>query len=397
MNWKKVPLGQVASYITTKVDAIHLNASNYVSADNMEVDRGGITDSAYPLSKGRATRFEKGDILVSNIRPYFKKIWQAKFTGGCSNDVFVLRAKDDIIDPRFLYYTLSRQDFFDFMMAGANGTKMPRGNKKAIPKHLLGLPPLPTQRKIASILSAYDDLIENNLKRIRLLEEKAQLMYEEWFVRMRFPGHEKVKMDEESGLPEGWVRKPFSRIVQINPKTKFSKGVNAPYVPMGSLSESSMVITTVEERPIKGGAKFKNGDTLFARITPCLENGKTGFVQFMKSDDEVASGSTEFIVFRETSELSRYSIYCISRTDEFRELAIKSMVGSDGRQRVQKECFEKFYVSIPPQRITESFDKSVEPKFKLIENLVRQNKALKEARDILLPRLMSGLIDVSDL
>ena len=117
MNWKKVPLGQVASYITTKVDAIHLNASNYVSADNMEVDRGGITDSAYPLSKGRATRFEKGDILVSNIRPYFKKIWQAKFTGGCSNDVFVLRAKDDIIDPRFLYYTLSRQDFFDFMIS----------------------------------------------------------------------------------------------------------------------------------------------------------------------------------------------------------------------------------------------------------------------------------------
>jgi len=259
------------------------------------------------------------------------------------------------------------------------------------------LPPLPIQKKIASILSAYDDLIENNLKRIKLLEEKAQLTYEEWFVKMRFPGYETAKFDEITGLPEGWEKKAFSNIVNVNPKTIIKTRSVAPYIPMSSISENSMIIEPIEYKSVSGGMKFKNGDTLFARITPCLENGKTGFVQFMEDDDMIAFGSTEYIVLRETTSIGKYFIYCTSREERFRENAIKSMVGSDGRQRVKTECFDKYFVNYAPSHIRGNFENFADNIFRSIQIFVNQNHFLKEARDILLPRLMSGMIDVEEL
>lgn len=214
---------------------------------------------------------------------------------------------------------------------------------------------------------------------------------------MRFPGHEKVKFDKESGLPEGWEKRKFTDIVNVNPKTTIKVGTIAPYVPMGSISESSMVIYPIEKRAVTGGTKFKNGDTLFARITPCLENGKTGFVQFMNNDEQVATGSTEYIVLRESGYIGKYFIYCTSRINEFRDNAIKSMVGSDGRQRVKPDCFEKYFVNYSPKNIRDSFEKESEYIFSISQTLVNQNQLLKEARDILLPRLMSGMIDVDEL
>jgi len=296
-------------------------------------------------------------------------------------------------DEKFAYYLFHCLDFSLFNSGGA----VPTLNRNVLNSFVVDVPPLATQRKIASILSAYDDLIENNIKRIKLLEEKAQLTYEEWFVRMRFPGRENWKVDEETGLPEGWEEKPFSSIVDVNPKTTIKKGTIAPYIPMRSISESSMVIMPIEERAVSGGTKFKNGDTLFARITPCLENGKTGFVQFMKSDEDIATGSTEYIVLRETPEVGKYFIYCTSREEEFRENAIKSMVGSDGRQRVKSECFEKYIVNHAPLKIRNEFEKLAEPIFLSIQLFVDQNQLLKEARDLLLPRLMMGMINVDKI
>lgn len=396
-SWKEVKLGSIAPYWTKKIEAELLNEHNFISADNMRPDKGGITSSDYVPTSGKATHFSANDILVSNIRPYFKKIWFSKNDGGCSNDVIVFRAKPKAVDPQFLYYCLSKDDFFDYMMAGSNGTKMPRGNKKSIPDYSIHLPPLLTQRKIATILSAYDDLIENNLKRIKFLEEKAQLTYEEWFVRMKFPGHETAVFDEESGLPVGWERKALPDVVDINPKTTIKKGTIAPFVPMGSLSENSMVIEPIEERAVSGGMKFKNGDTLFARITPCLENGKTGFVQFMENDCMISTGSTEYIVLRETESCGKYFIYCTARDAKFRENAIKSMVGSDGRQRVKPDCFDKYFVNYALIPLRTKFERLSAPIFRSIQTFVDQNNLLKESRDILLPRLMTGLIDVDEI
>lgn len=134
------------------------------------------------------------------------------------------------------------------------------------------------------------------------------------------------------------------------------------------------------------------GDTLLARITPCLENGKTGFVDFM-ADGEKGRGSTEFIVLRSKGVTPEF-VYCLARTYHFRENAIKSMVGSSGRQRVQESYFEKFLVWVPPRTLLNLFTESVGPMFQQIKVLHSQNQKLRAARDLLLPRLMSGEIAV---
>ena len=241
---------------------------------------------------------------------------------------------------------------------------------------------------IASTLSAYDELIENNRRRIALLEEAARLLYREWFVHFRFPGHEHVKVVDR--VPEGWGRLPASAAFQINPRTPRNDDSTIAYLPMASLPEGGMVIDTgeLERREKSTSVRFRNGDTLFARITPCLENGKTGFVQILGAD-EVACGSTEFIVLR-GRHVSDCFVYLTARQPDFRENAIKSMIGSSGRQRVQPSCFDRYLVPVPPDLIAELFAEAVEPMFEQINRLDRQSRRLAQARDLLLPRLMSG-------
>jgi type I restriction enzyme S subunit len=295
------------------------------------------------------------------------------------------------VDLKFLYYRLQISGL-DTMNSDA---AVPGLNRIAAINQRIDLPPLPTQRKIAKILSNYDDLIENNLKRIKLLEESARLTYEEWFLRFRIDG-KKLDIDAATGLPFGWGKRKLTDVIKLNPLTKTEKGVEHPFIPMGSLSETNMVITDIEKRIPKGGTKFKNLDTLLARITPCLENGKTGFVQCLK-DGEVATGSTEFIVMRATEVISPYYIYSLARTDGFREIAIQSMSGSDGRQRVKVKVFEKILLNIPDNEILHKYHLNMKAVFEEVQVLINQNQLLKEARDILLPRLMTGMIDTDEL
>ena len=165
---------------------------------------------------------------------------------------------------------------------------------------------------------------------------------------------------------------------------------------MGCLSNDSMLISDIESRVGNSGAKFQNGDTLFARITPCLENGKTAFVQFLPNADSVAFGSTEFIVLRSRT-LTPEFVYLLARSDEFRGIAIKSMSGATGRQRVQEQCFDDFHIAQPPRDLLDSFTAVVAPSFKLVYELHQQTQNLRRTRDLLLPRLLSGQIDVEAL
>ena len=149
----------------------------------------------------------------------------------------------------------------------------------------------------------------------------------------------------------------------------------------------------MEAREGNSGSKFKNGDTLFARITPCLENGKTGFVQFLPTDDTVACGSTEFIVLRSRTVCPEY-VYLMARSSEFRDNAIKSMSGATGRQRVQEACFNRFFIAQPDNDTLVRFKGIVGPMFRLIHSLSSRNLNLRTARDFLLPKLISGRISV---
>ncbi len=157
-----------------------------------------------------------------------------------------------------------------------------------------------------------------------------------------------------------------------------------------------MLIEEIEFRSGNSGSKFRNGDTLFARITPSLENGKTGFVQFLRSPQDVAFGSTEFIVLRSETLCAEY-VYLIARSEEFRQNAIKSMTGASGRQRVQESCFDKFLFAHPNRDTIETFSRIVSPMFRSIQVFSGKNDNLRRTRDLLLPKLISGEVDVEQI
>ena len=156
-----------------------------------------------------------------------------------------------------------------------------------------------------------------------------------------------------------------------------------------------MHLSPITERVGASGARFINGDTLFARITPCLENGKTAFVQCLP-EETAATGSTEFIVLR-SKRLCPEMVYLLARSEDFRSHAIKSMSGATGRQRVREECFASFMVPTPPQEVINAFSGMVRPLFSLSYSLHLATQLLRSARDLLLPRLISGTIDAASL
>ena len=296
------------------------------------------------------------------------------------------------VNSKYLMYILNSSEYWELMQQIAGGAAQPKLGIYKIEAIEVKLPSKEQQDRIVGILSAYDDLIENNEKQIKLLEEAAQRLYKEWFVDLRFPGHENTPIVD--GVPEGWSSCKLSDVISFKPKVKLTKERMKQFVPMQALSTNSMVLDTSQftATASNSGSKFQNGDTLLARITPCLENGKTAFVTGIESD-EGAVGSTEFIVMR-SKELNPYMVYLLARTDDFRQAAINSMTGSDGRQRAQVDKLEVLPYLKPTRNVIDSFAHIAEPLFKQIDVKRIQIQHLTEARDLLLPKLMNGEIEV---
>ena len=154
-------LEDLCSYAKGKIEVEGLTDKNYISTENMLPNKGGITTATSLPSAAQTQKYQKFDVLISNIRPYFKKIWRAKYDGGCSNDVLVFQGNSNI-DGDFLYYVLANDDFFAYSMATSKGTKMPRGDKSSIMQYEVPKFDIDTQRKIASVLRNLDEIIELN-------------------------------------------------------------------------------------------------------------------------------------------------------------------------------------------------------------------------------------------
>jgi len=180
-------------------------------------------------------------------------------------------------DPRYIYYLLQTLSLAS-LDAGASNPTLNRNHAHLVP---VRVPDSRTQKRVSAVLGVLDDLIENNRRRIELLEQMARAIYREWFVRLRYPGHESTALvDSVLGpIPARWEVFPASEVLEINPRIPLRGAAARPFVTMGDLKTQSMICLPSGMKPGASGAKFQNGDTLFARITPCLENGKTGLVQ----------------------------------------------------------------------------------------------------------------------
>lgn len=198
-------------------------------------------------------------------------------------------------------------------------------------------------------------------------------------------------------IPEGWDATAVSKAISVNLSTKLKKGDVAPFADMKALPTSGYAIDGIIEKSYSGGAKFQNGDVLLAKITPCLENGKTGVVDFLTDDDPVGFGSTEFIVLRGESDLSTAFIACLARDSNFRKHCEQSMIGSSGRQRVHNSCFDSYYLALPRNKnVVSKFNALAVPAFAKTTFQSKESKTLANLRDTLLPMLISGDLQIQE-
>jgi type I restriction enzyme S subunit len=326
-------------------------------------------------------------IVLSAIGAQCGKTWFTDGQWACIKNTIFIKGEKKSADTRFLFYATQTPDFWP--KRGAAQPFISQGDAR---KTKLLLPPVGEQRRIAAVLGDYDDLIAVNRRRIALLEEMARSLFEEWFVRFRFPGHEKVTLNEtmDGVLPDRWRFGEASELIAFDPRTKVARDGEKPFISMGHLDTATSLIAPFETRTGNSGAKFKDSDTLFARITPCLENGKTGIVRGLPSG-VAGFGSTEFIVMRAGVAGPAFT-YCLARHPNFRRHAERGMAGASGRQRTRTEILSAYRLPLPPAdaSVLGDFEAVAWPMLDLVGVLGRANVGLAASRDLLLPRLISG-------
>lgn len=292
------------------------------------------------------------------------------------------------IDPDFLWLTLSSDRYRQILFHLAGGAAQPNMSGGQIESILINFPAIEIQRAIANILNTYNDLIENNKRRIELLEESARQLYKEWFVRFRFPGHEHIKIID--GVPDGWNPKTLSDIVSVVKDSVDPKSIpeTTPYIGLEHLPRRSITLNEWENAGKVSSSKFsfKCGDILFGKIRPYFH--KVGFTL----TDGITS--SDAIVLRPKMQ----SYYCIAlaevSSDAFVALASKTVREGSKMPRADWDVLKNRVVLEPPEAILNVFNNQIEGILNQCKLLSFQNFNLTKARDILLPKLMSGEIAV---
>jgi type I restriction enzyme S subunit len=308
----------------------------------------------------------------------------------------LIRPDKSIFYPRYLLYFLLTPAMRHKLERKAGGSTVSHLNMSDI----RGLdipepPPLPVQQRIADVLGALDDKIEVNRRINRVLEQMAQALFRHWFVDFGpFQGGEFV--ESELGLiPVGWEVTALPEAIEVNPRRILSKGQIAPYLEMGNMPTSSPRALDWYNRSFNSGMRFVNGDVLVARITPCLENGKTAFVDFLP-DNQTGWGSTEYIVLRCKPPLPEEFAYFLARSSDFRAYLIRHMTGTSGRQRASADCLQSFLLALPSETTARQFGELVKPVMLTIKQHDEESRKLAATRDYLLPRLLSGEVTVPE-
>lgn len=378
-------LNDVAKFMTSKIEVSEINESNYVSTENMLSNKGGITiASSLPDTKS-VRKYLPQDILINNIRPYFKKIWYSDMIGGCSNDVFVIRSKENY-DSKFLYYVLSSDDFFSYVMANAKGTKMPRGDKKAIQNYEVPNFSIDEQKRISFVLSEIDKKIEVNKMINKNLQKQINILFKSFFINFEFyDGKYQETLFGE--IPIEWNIILFKDI--LNERNEKSTNQDIPMY--------SVTLDGIQPRADIYKKKITAKTTKFKIIHKydlIFGMPNSGY-QYGIMYDEIGGVSSAYPVFEINGIQPRYVDLFIKNISNYFNDIVKS--GSRMGQGIDKKVLLSKEIYVPPN---EHLDKyySIESKLlDLINHNLTEINNLTKLRDTLLPKLMSGEIDVSKI
>ena len=346
----------------------------------------------------RAKRIVRdNDIILATVRPNLRSFLFIKNPNDntvVSTGFAVLRTKETA-DPRFIYYTITDSRFTGYLTNNTKGTSYPAVDSDIVLRGNIPDFDFKRQQYIGEVLSSYDNLMYNNRRRIQLLEESARLLFREWFVYFRFPGHEKVKI--VNGVPEGWKKEHLSKLVstqygytetasqeEIGPKFLRGKDINkTSYIDWSSVPYCSNKKLDFRKYSLS------RGDILIIRMA---DPGKVGIVE-VEIEAIFASYLVRLKVINKS--ISSYYLFYSLSNDKYQGFITGSSTGST-RKSASAKLLVDYYLLIPKKEMIDSFNEQVIPIRKKINILLQQNQKLAQARDLLLPRLMNGTIDVSE-
>lgn len=400
----KCKLSDICVFRKGKVDVSKLTLKTYISTENMLPNKGGVTEASSLPTVQLTQEYKKGDILVSNIRPYFKKIWQAKCDGGCSNDVLVFQGNSNI-DGDFLYYILANDDFFAYSMATSKGTKMPRGDKTSIMQYEVPLIDLRVQKKIASVLKVLDEKIELNNEINNNLEQQAVVLFRSWFSAFSLSPNSPHVDSEFGEIPESFA------VVKVGSLPMLI----TDYVANGSFASLKANVNLYQEpnyayfirnTDLKSGSygvfvdqhsyEFLSKSTLYGGEIIISNVGDVGSVFLCPKLDGRMTLGNNIIMLRPQDDHLRYYLYIWFKYLQGQAL-IQGIKGGSAQPKFNKTDFKNTSVLIPPKDILTRFHETVAPMFEMISQRQAETAQLTDLRDTLLPQLMSGEIDVSSL
>ena len=290
----------------------------------------------------------------------------------------LLKTKSKIGDLNFINWLMRSEEYRWHVIGTASGSTVHHTSPARILDYKFLLPSLPEQRAIAGVLSSLDDKIDLLHRQNKTLEGMAAALWR------------KVFIDEAD--PRGTYGR-LKDIAELNPSRPLQKGALATYLDMGNMPTMGPFPLDWVTREYRGGMRFKNGDTIIARITPCLENGKTAFVNFL-GQNEIGWGSTEYIVVAPKNDVCPEWLYFLARNNDFREFAIQNMTGTSGRQRVSWDAIAQYELPLPSKRSMEKFGSFAASVMERIRMNCLHMRTLSRQRDTLLPKLISGEVAV---
>ena len=368
----------------------------FIDIDKVSPESRTVNNAEMKIYTGQScSKFCSGDTVFSRITPCLenRKIAKVRINGDAgfgSTEFFVFRAKKGLAEENFVYY-LTSSDAVVLpainSMTGASGRQ--RADRRFVQRLKLKLPDLPTQQRIADILSTYDDLIENNNRRITLLEQAAQELYKEWFVRFRFPGYENTKF--ENGLPVGWKRNKLSAYYNTcsggtptRSKPEFYENGIFPLVKTGEIKDS--IIIDTEEHITQEAIDHSSAKLLPAKsVVMAMYGVNIGMLSYL---DSIMSCNQACCVFSDKRNFSskHYLFYYLK---SIREYLLLISFGA-AQQNLSQDLIKKLKITMPTDDIVKDFEARVDNIYNSIRNLLYCNKNLATQRDLLLPRLMNG-------
>lgn len=379
-EWKEYKLGEIASFVKEKISVQEIGLEDYISTENMLADKGGITTASNKPNEGTITRFFPNTILISNIRPYFKKIWFSDRYGGCSNDVLCFEPTKKLVDDKYLFFLLSQDVFFDYVMLGSKGCKMPRGDKSHIMNWEVSLPPLDTQRRISAILSSLDDKIDLLHRENATLEQMAETLFRQWFVVERKEEWEEGKLGDWVVIKRGGSPRPINdylsptgyRWLKISDVTN----LNSPYI--------FQTKEYIKESGLSKTVYLKKGSLV-------LSNSATpGIPQILCVDSCIHDG---WLYFPKStfSKIYLYLLFKYIRKD------LVNLGNGSIFTNLKTDILKEYKVVKPDAKTMEVFDQQVQPIFDKLYSNETQIQTLIQTRDGLLPRLMSGELNITEI